>query len=264
MRPPPAPPCFLTGYWYQLVLKIGNLYSEYLYKLESDDWAAAGICPWFEMPKISAFAATCFAFSRPSFFEIIRFRLCELASSLNTNNNTLPPSVTTAARGSGSAGPWLGLCRGEDNFVVVPGTEYAGSIHGYEFFSRDIASYQIMAEASTVRRGCVERAPEYGQARWARIAMVASEAPPPRALRSVRRAELAEKPRWIVLRGRVYDIEIYRPYHPGGDEILRSFGALSGDELFDAIHPWVNAEFLLASCLIGPLAPDEDGVEQEA
>ena len=115
-----------------------------------------------------------------------------------------------------------------------------------------------MAQASSVRRGRVERPPAYGQARWARIAMAASESPPPRAQRGVRRAELAEKPRWIVLRGLVYDIEAYLPYHPGGDEILRSFGALSGDELFDEIHPWVNAEFLLASCLIGPLSPIEE------
>lgn len=58
---------------------------------------------------------------------------------------------------------------------------------------------------------------------------------------------------WMVLRGAVYNVTRYLPYHPGGaDELLRGAGR-SGDELFDEIHSWLNIDGFLAPCKVGVL-----------
>ena len=110
---------------------------------------------------------------------------------------------------------------------------------------------------SDVRRGRVSRGPEFSQYRWGQLAVAAADAPPLRELRNVTPAELAQHPTYLVLRESVYDVAAYLPYHPGGDSILASFGTESGDALFDEVHPWVNAKFLLGSCLVGPLLANE-------
>ncbi|XP_046969385.1 cytochrome b5 reductase 4 isoform X1 [Vanessa cardui] len=84
-------------------------------------------------------------------------------------------------------------------------------------------------------------------------------------IRPVTPAELAthntEKDAWLAIRGRVYNITYYLPYHPGGsDELMRGAG-IDATELFDKVHPWVNYDSLLAKCLVGPLRfdrPDAD------
>lgn len=49
---------------------------------------------------------------------------------------------------------------------------------------------------------------------------------------------------WMVLRGKVYDITRYVPYHPGGkDELMRAIGD-DGTELFDEIHSWVSESMI--------------------
>ncbi|GJQ15730.1 hypothetical protein GpartN1_g7521.t1 [Galdieria partita] len=61
---------------------------------------------------------------------------------------------------------------------------------------------------------------------------------------------------WLVLRGKVYDVTEYIPFHPGGEaEICRGIGK-DATKLFLAKHPWVNAEFLLSECLIGYLSEE--------
>jgi len=62
---------------------------------------------------------------------------------------------------------------------------------------------------------------------------------------------------WTVLRGKVYNISPYLKFHPGGLPILRKALGKDCTALFDRYHAWVNAEFLLARCLIGTLAPAE-------
>ncbi|OTB00713.1 hypothetical protein M426DRAFT_324073 [Hypoxylon sp. CI-4A] len=59
------------------------------------------------------------------------------------------------------------------------------------------------------------------------------------------------KDAWTVLGGRVYNITPYLPFHPGGEpELLRCAGR-DGSKLFGEIHPWVNYETMLSSCMIG-------------
>ncbi|RYP49718.1 hypothetical protein DL769_011050 [Monosporascus sp. CRB-8-3] len=65
---------------------------------------------------------------------------------------------------------------------------------------------------------------------------------------------------WTALGGRVYNITPYLRFHPGGEaELLRGAGR-DGTRLFGEVHPWVNYEAMLASCLIGILvAEGEEG-----
>ncbi|XP_072945227.1 cytochrome b5 reductase 4 isoform X2 [Epargyreus clarus] len=84
-------------------------------------------------------------------------------------------------------------------------------------------------------------------------------------IRPISPAELAthntQKDAWLAIRGRVYNITHYLPYHPGGPEELMRGAGIDATELFDKIHPWVNYDSLLAKCLVGPLrfdAPDAD------
>lgn len=58
---------------------------------------------------------------------------------------------------------------------------------------------------------------------------------------------------WIALRGKVYNITPYLPYHPGGVDIFK--GALGKDctKLFDKYHRWVNIDGLIGPLLIGYL-----------
>ncbi|KAJ5693129.1 hypothetical protein N7462_002552 [Penicillium macrosclerotiorum] len=63
---------------------------------------------------------------------------------------------------------------------------------------------------------------------------------------------------WTSYQGRVYNIQPYAPYHPGGKgELLRGAGKDSG-VLFQEVHPWVNWEGILGECLVGILVSDND------
>jgi cytochrome b involved in lipid metabolism len=66
------------------------------------------------------------------------------------------------------------------------------------------------------------------------------------------------KDAWTALGGRVYNISPYLPFHPGGEpELLRAAGR-DGTRLFGEIHPWVNYETMLSSCLIGLLVDEAE------
>ncbi|XP_026725907.1 cytochrome b5 reductase 4 isoform X2 [Trichoplusia ni] len=84
-------------------------------------------------------------------------------------------------------------------------------------------------------------------------------------IRPVSPAELAThntlNDAWLAIRGRVYNITHYLPYHPGGPEELMRGAGMDATQLFDKVHPWVNYDSLLAKCLVGPLRfelPDAD------
>lgn len=61
---------------------------------------------------------------------------------------------------------------------------------------------------------------------------------------------------WTVFGGKVYNVSPYLPFHPGGGpELLRGAGK-DGTRLFAEVHPWVNYETMLQSCLIGLLVEE--------
>ncbi|XP_059052754.1 cytochrome b5 reductase 4 isoform X2 [Achroia grisella] len=85
-------------------------------------------------------------------------------------------------------------------------------------------------------------------------------------VRPVSLAELAthntQNDAWLAIRGRVYNITHYLPYHPGGPEELMRGAGIDATQLFDKVHPWVNYESLLAKCLVGPLKFDLPSAEE--
>eukprot|EP01138_Halocafeteria_seosinensis_P014719 gb/GECG01015026.1/.p1 GENE.gb/GECG01015026.1/~~gb/GECG01015026.1/.p1 ORF type:complete len:436 (+),score=49.89 gb/GECG01015026.1/:1-1308(+) len=65
---------------------------------------------------------------------------------------------------------------------------------------------------------------------------------------------------WTVLKGQVYNITPFLPYHPGGKgELMRAAGR-DATELFYEVHGWVNFETLLSSCYIGTLSSNDADV----
>ncbi|KAI0428910.1 hypothetical protein F5Y09DRAFT_274277 [Xylaria sp. FL1042] len=79
---------------------------------------------------------------------------------------------------------------------------------------------------------------------------------PPSLLR--RQTGRRGKDAWTALGGRVYNITPYLPFHPGGEpELLRAAGR-DGTKLFGEIHPWVNYETMLSSCLVGLLVDEAE------
>ncbi|KAK7756901.1 hypothetical protein SLS62_000917 [Diatrype stigma] len=63
---------------------------------------------------------------------------------------------------------------------------------------------------------------------------------------------------WTAMGGRVYNVTPYLRFHPGGQaELLRGAGR-DGTRLFGEVHPWVNYETMLASCLVGVLVAEGD------
>jgi cytochrome b involved in lipid metabolism len=56
---------------------------------------------------------------------------------------------------------------------------------------------------------------------------------------------------WIILRGKVYNIAPYLPYHPGGSAILEKCLGKDATALFDKYHSWVNLDNLIGPLLLG-------------
>ncbi|KAH0610315.1 uncharacterized protein H6S33_011842 [Morchella sextelata] len=63
---------------------------------------------------------------------------------------------------------------------------------------------------------------------------------------------------WTALNGRVYNITAYLPFHPGGEKDLLRGAGKDSTKLFNATHPWVNVEGMLAECLIGIFVSEEE------
>jgi cytochrome b involved in lipid metabolism len=64
---------------------------------------------------------------------------------------------------------------------------------------------------------------------------------------------------WTSFQGKVYNIEPYLPFHPGGKgELMRGAGKDCG-KLFMETHPWVNIE-MLRECLVGILVSEDEAV----
>ena len=74
------------------------------------------------------------------------------------------------------------------------------------------------------------------------------------------------RPAWSSFHGKVYNIGPYLAFHPGGPgELMRGAGK-AGERLFEDIHPWVNLEGMLGSCLVGIMVSEdreEDQLDQQ-
>ncbi|KAF2211454.1 hypothetical protein CERZMDRAFT_85263 [Cercospora zeae-maydis SCOH1-5] len=70
------------------------------------------------------------------------------------------------------------------------------------------------------------------------------------------------KPAWSSWQGKVYNITPYLPFHPGGEAELMKAAGRDGTKLFMDVHPWVNWENMLGTCLVGILVPENNGQEE--
>lgn len=107
---------------------------------------------------------------------------------------------------------------------------------------------------------------------WARLAQsptsdlrgLPADAPYLRVTPSMLKQQNGRKGRdaWSAFGGKVYNISPYIPFHPGGGpELLRGAGK-DGTRLFAEVHPWVNYETMLQSCLVGLLVDEHDSANQ--
>jgi cytochrome b involved in lipid metabolism len=67
------------------------------------------------------------------------------------------------------------------------------------------------------------------------------------------------KPAWSSYQGKVYNITPYLPFHPGGEPELMKAAGRDGGKLFMEVHPWVNWEGMMGSCLVGILVSESEG-----
>lgn len=68
------------------------------------------------------------------------------------------------------------------------------------------------------------------------------------------------KPAWTSWQGKVYNITPYLPFHPGGQSELMRAAGRDATKLFMEVHPWVNWENMLGSCMVGVLVSENDGM----
>lgn len=68
-------------------------------------------------------------------------------------------------------------------------------------------------------------------------------------------AHSSQQDAYISLRGKVYNMTHYIPYHPGGKFQLMRGAGKDATELFNKTHSWVNADKMLENCLVGYLIP---------
>jgi cytochrome b involved in lipid metabolism len=111
------------------------------------------------------------------------------------------------------------------------------------------------------RRDRTGGGPGFGLHDWKRLLMVSKDlaqlqGQPPR--RNIPLEEIRQHNKnydaWIILRGRVYNIGPYLPYHPGGVAIFKNVLGKDATSMFDKYHRWVNIDGLIGSLMIGTAA----------
>ncbi|EPY50152.1 NADPH-hemoprotein reductase [Schizosaccharomyces cryophilus OY26] len=59
---------------------------------------------------------------------------------------------------------------------------------------------------------------------------------------------------WIAVRGKVYNVTTYLPYHPDGAKKILKHAAIDATGQYMKAHDYVNEEEMLKTCFVGPLA----------
>lgn len=120
--------------------------------------------------------------------------------------------------------------------------------------SSEVTKKPFLAPAPRVRRGKkVPLKPGHSQLDWMRRMAKTVAVKPRKITREEVQKHASRGDLWMVLGKFVYDVTPYVDFHPGGvEELLRGAGR-DASELFNAVHPWVNAPAMLSKCLVGML-----------
>lgn len=123
---------------------------------------------------------------------------------------------------------------------------------------------QQRAGASNNGRGKILLSPGHSPMDWAALARNSNLAGVP-TLQRVTPSQLKTmtgrkgKPAWSSYHGKVYNITPYLPFHPGGEPELMKAAGRDGGKLFMEVHPWVNWEGMMGSCVVGILVGEHEG-----
>jgi hypothetical protein len=123
---------------------------------------------------------------------------------------------------------------------------------------------QQRAGASNNGRGKILLSPGHSPMDWAALARNSNLAGVP-MLQRVTPSQLKTmtgrkgKPAWSSYQGKVYNITPYLPFHPGGEPELMKAAGRDGGKLFMEVHPWVNWEGMMGSCVVGILVSESEG-----
>ena len=115
------------------------------------------------------------------------------------------------------------------------------------------------SSSSSAKRKKVRLAPGHSQLDWMKRTTSGEDMNGAGgAVRKISMEEVAlhntEDDAWMVISGAVYNVTKYIGYHPGGkDQLLRGAGRDATD-LFFQVHPWVNIQMMLKSCVLGIVA----------
>ncbi|EPQ52578.1 cytochrome b5 [Gloeophyllum trabeum ATCC 11539] len=110
------------------------------------------------------------------------------------------------------------------------------------------------------KREKVALAPGYGPLDWAKLKSSGQNLRGVDMLLRVPPSELKKHNKlddaWTAINGKVYNITRYLPFHPGGEKELMRVAGRDGTKLFMLTHAWVNADFMLDSCMVGFLTSE--------
>ncbi|KAF7327998.1 Cytoplasm protein [Mycena kentingensis (nom. inval.)] len=134
--------------------------------------------------------------------------------------------------------------------------------------SRSSAGASLLAPTTTTqkpqkptkKREKVALAPGHSPLDWAALKSCGTDLRGVDALTrippSVLKQHRSKSDAWTAINGKVYNITAYLPFHPGGERELMRVAGRDGTYLFASTHAWVNADFMLDTCLVGFLIPE--------
>ena len=114
------------------------------------------------------------------------------------------------------------------------------------------------------KRKRVRLAPGFSQMDWIRLNSRVKDMnglggkPPAPVPRSELAKHRGQYDCWIALRGKVYNITKYLPYHPGGVPELMRVAGRDGTKEFEKIHKWVSIGGFLSKCYVGDLVEESE------
>ncbi|KAJ7364197.1 cytochrome b5 [Mycena albidolilacea] len=180
-----------------------------------------------------------------------------------TEDNSVPafPALNSAQRAAPSKPP--AFLSDSSLMPPPPVPSLATRTPGVSNRSSSAASSSLLAPTTTTKppvkpskkREKVALAPGHSPLDWAALKSSGTDLRgvdsltriPPSVLKQHRSKDDA----WTAINGKVYNMTAYLPFHPGGERELMRVAGRDGTYLFASTHAWVNADYMLDTCLVG-------------